>query len=451
MLPFFTLAQIPTIVANSPQEVIESCEVRPLSNNLNNVPVFNSNSPELVLNEGILLSTFPHIDMANPDAHLDFAFQGEFDIFAHHVAKADPPDNLQTLYLGIIIHNPNPEPVTVEILQGASYLSQPDAPFIDLPAQLENPDGNVYAGPGSRVMSDILRGKFQEIFPPRLTIEPEEAQMVLNLPIPVKDLEPPLNGRSTYIRLRSDKPVYLASLAQFAPLDESGQERTPTLAEWSQLLLTGDLVSPRDRAPTPPNSSGSIIYGRVAGVSRGSQWKTRLTDPKTFMNLTIAPPNQALCYGISTLPGGRMGTNQVQSAPMLVRYPDTAYQGHGNYGVEYNLTLPLYNPTKTSQTVAIALETPLKQDKITDGIRFREPPSNAVFFRGTVRVSYQDEEGKQQTRYFHLVQRQGQRGEPLITLAIAPRQRREVQVDLIYPPDATPPQVLTIKTLEIDN
>jgi Protein of unknown function (DUF3370) len=37
-------------------------------------------------------------------------------------------------------------------------------------------------------------------------------------------------------------------------------------------------------------------------------------------------------------------------------------------------------------------------------------------------------------------------GEPLATLRMKPKERRLVQVDLIYPPDATPPQVLTVQT-----
>jgi hypothetical protein len=81
-------------------------EVRPLPGGLDTVPVFNSNSPELVLEPGILLSTFPLAGMAHPDAHLDYALSGRFDIFAHHVARAPQPDDLTSLYLGIVVHNP---------------------------------------------------------------------------------------------------------------------------------------------------------------------------------------------------------------------------------------------------------------------------------------------------------------------------------------------------------
>ncbi len=448
LLSGLILVQLPpTTPQPQPQDIVQPQEVRPLSGQLDKIPVFNSNSPELVVKEGILLSTFSPQNKVNPEAHLNFPFQGSFDIFAHHVAKAPTPEDLRTLYLGIILHNPTEQPVTVDILQAASYLSQPDAPFIELPSQVEDPQGKVYAGPGSRVMGDILRGRHQNIFPPQIVIAPGESQMLVNLPIPVRELEPPLNGRSTYMRLRSNGKVYAASLAMFAPTDETGQEREPTLEEWENLLEEGELATPRDRAPTPPGASGNIIYGRVAGVSAGSIWKTRLSDLGS-VDLAIPKKGNAFSYALSTLDGGQLGTNQVQSAPILVRYPDTAYKAHGNYGIQYSLALPLRNPTQESQTVAVMLQTPIKQDQLKDGLRFLAPPAQQVFFRGTVRVSYEDEQKVSQTRYFHLVQRRGQQGEPLAKIEIPAQDWRLVQVDFLYPPDATPPQVLTIETLE---
>ncbi len=437
-----------TFCLPSHQEIFQAQTVRPLPGKLDHIPVFNSNSPELVINEGILLSNFPSVGKVSPASHLNFPLQGRFDIFAHHVAKATSPTDLRTLYLGIILSNPGRKPVTVDILQAASYLSQPDAPFIELSSQVEDPQGTVYAGPGSRVMGDILRNRRQTGFLEKIVIPAQESRMLLNLPIPVRDLDPPINGRSTYVRLKSTGKVYVASLARFAPVDGNGdgKEGAPSLEDWETLLEKGNLVTPRDRAPTPPGAAGQIIYGRVAGVAQGSVWNARLADRNSF-NLSIPAPGQAISYGISTLPGGTLGTNQNQSAPLLVRYRDTAYQAHGNYGVQYRLTLPLYNSTQAAKTVTVSLQTPIKQDQIQGGLRFLKPPEPQVFFRGTLQVGYQDDQKKWLTRYFHLVQRRGQQGEPLVTLTIAPRMQRVVKVDLLYPPDATPPQVLTLKTL----
>ncbi|HEY9860652.1 MAG TPA: DUF3370 domain-containing protein [Candidatus Obscuribacterales bacterium] len=451
LLPLLTLAQATPTPPS--EEFVRPQEVRPLPGQLDDVLVFNSNSPEVVQKEGILLSTFPSTGKRFPTAHLNVPLQGRFDLFAHHIAKATAPDDLKTLYLGAILHNPSIRAVTVDILQAASYLSQPDAPFIELPSYIENSTGSVYAGPGDRAMNDILRGKRQADFPAQLVIPPGESRMLLNLPIPVATLDPPINGRSTLMRLRSDGPVYLATLGMFARLSNDGSERAPSLEEWETLLDNGDLSGPRDRTPTPPDTkTGQVIYSRVAGVAQGSTWRSQLVDSPTSQSLTIPQVGQAFSYGLSTLLAGTLGTTQIQSAPLLARYPDTAYQAHGNYAVEYNLTLPLVNSTNQPQTVAISLETPLKEDTLSNqGLRFLAPPARQVFFRGSVRIRYNDERDRPFTQYIHLVQRRGQEGEPLVTLNIPANHRRLVQVDFLYPPDSTPPQVLTVKTLETTN
>lgn len=117
-----------------------------------------------------------------------------------------------------------------------------------------------------------------------------------------------------------------------------------------------------------------------------------------------------------------------------MRYPDTAYEAHGNYGVEYSLSLPLINSTNQNQTVSLTLETPLKEDILfKGGLRFRKPSLDFPFFRGTVRLRYVDDKGEQKTRYVHLWHRTGQVLEPLIKVVMPANSRRTVQVDLIYP------------------
>lgn len=437
-LPNLLFAQVPS----APVEIVRPQEVRPLPGQLDRVPVFNSNSPEKVLNRGILLSTFPPESMARPEAHLNYLFQGRFDLFVHHVFQAMDPENLTSLYLGVLAHNPTDTPVTVRLLAGASYLSQPDAPFIALDSLVPNPQGQVYAGPGSRVMAMVLGDRRQEGFPEQITILPGQYQTLLNVPIPVADLDPPLNGRSTYLKLVSDGPLYLASLADFEP----SADRPPTPGQWQDLLFNGNLATPRDRPPSEPGAPGPMIYGRVAGVSQGASWNAQVYDPDSW-DLAIPAPGDYVSYGISTLVGGTQGTGQVQTAPMVVRYEDTAYEAHGNYGVLYDVNFPLHNPTSDRHTITIALETPIKKDAIADGLGFFNPLPTATFFRGPVEVSYKNDQGQFQLDNFHLVQKRGQQGDPLVTLTLEPGDRRLVKVRLRYPPDATPPQVLTIHTL----
>ncbi|NJN88668.1 MAG: DUF3370 family protein, partial [Leptolyngbyaceae cyanobacterium SL_7_1] len=214
MLEFLSsiaLAQIVTPPANSPpvppptvaappfpssptfREVFRPQEVRSLPGQLDTIPVFNSNSPELIQSEGILLSTFPPDGMAVPSAHLNFPLEGRFDIFAHHVVRGVAPDDVRTIYLGLVVHNPTDRTVTLDVLQAASYLSQ-EAPFRDLPSYVANPMGTVFAGPGSRTMDDILRGQRQLGWPDLVIIPPRSTQLLVNLPIPLRSLDALRNG-----------------------------------------------------------------------------------------------------------------------------------------------------------------------------------------------------------------------------------------------------------------
>ncbi|NJK36291.1 MAG: DUF3370 domain-containing protein [Oscillatoriales cyanobacterium RM2_1_1] len=456
-----TAPQAKLAQAAAPQIVIPANQVRPLPGQLDTVPMFNSNSPEWVKQEGILLSTFPPIGKTVPAAHLNFPLKGKFELFAHHFVHT-PPD-LKTLYIGILVHNPGTEAVTLDILTAASYLMEPDAPFKQQPTQSENPTGAIYSGPGIRAVDMVLRGQRQAGFPAQLVIPPGESRMLMNHPIPVQGLERPVNGRSTFMQLNShtasNQPasVYLASLALYgrpgtvgvaSPQPPSTSTTAPTLAEWQTLLTEGKLALPRDKTPTPPDQTGGqLIYSRVAGVQTGSQWKTDITDAGQS-SLTIPNPGQGFSYVISTVRAGTLGTQQVQSAPLMVRYPDTAYESHANYGVHYDLTLPLSNPTNQPQSVAVTLETPMKEEVLSQkGLIFRQPPWDFPYFRSTVRLAYEDDRGEEITRYVHLWQRRGQLVDPLVTVELKPQETRRVRVDFRYPPDSVPPQVLTVKTL----
>lgn len=469
-LPTTVPQQPPTErIAQSKSEIIPYIqEVRPLPGELDDIPVFNSNSPEILGGEGILVSTFPSRGKAQPGAHLDYSFEGRFDIFAHHVVQAQNDSDTRTRYLGIVVHNPSKSPVTLNFREAASYLSQ-QAPWYGRNDVEFNLASTQFSGPGSRLMNEILRDRRQPLWSQTVTIPAQSSHLLLNGPIPVRRLTVPTDGshapgrellprlpktlggnrnnaRSTLMRVVSDGPVYIASLSMLAPLTDSGGERVPRLDEWIQLLVNGGLVGPRDRRPSPPNSeTNSFIYGRVAGVSQGSRWQATLTDQRSSQ-LAIPAPGEQLSYAISTVDRNTFGTRQVQSAPMLRRYRDTAYRAHGNYGTEYDLTLPLHNPTDKPQKISLSVQTPLQNETLKNALTFLIPHENRIFFRGTLLFLYTNDQGKRQADYIHLVQRRGQIGPPLVELTLAPQEERSVEVQFLYPPDATPPQVLTLTT-----
>ena len=425
-------------------EILQPGEVRPLPGQLDTVPLFNSDSPEWIKQSGILLSTFPPTGKATPQAHLNYPFKGRFNLFAHHFT--DTPKDLQTLYIGILVYNPGDRFVTIDIPAAASYRLS-EAPYQSQPPMLENPDGSIFSGPGIRAVDTVLRGERTAEFPAQVTVAPKQYQLLMNGDIVTKGLPRTVNGRSTFMQLNSSDNIYVASLALFAPKTAAGEERVPTLQDWQTLLEQGGFATPRDKVPTPLGAAGSLIYGRVAGVQAGSSWRANLVDAGK-RTLSIPSPGRSIAYGISTLRAGRLGTQQSQSAPLVVRYPDTAYESHGNYGTYYDLRLPLLNATSQDQKVSLTLETPLKEDQLSQhDLRFRQPPQDFPYFRGTVRLRYRDDQGQFKTRYVHLWHRTGQVVDPLVTLALKPGERRSLRVDFYYPPDATPPQVLSVKTL----
>ncbi len=444
-------------------------EVRSLPGSLDNVPVFNSNSPEIIESDGILLSTFPSQGKSDPGAHLNYSFNGRFDIFSHHVARGQSDTDTRTVYEAIVVHNPGKSPVTLDIRDGASHISQ-ESPWNEITSGTSNLYSNNFSGPGSRVMNDVLRDRRQSAFPAQVTIAPGQSHLLLNAPIPLRRLNvatdgtlapgseitpppnnassgegPRLNGRSTLMLLNSSGPVYVASLAMHAP-QSNGKEYVPSLENWKQILFKGKLSTPRDGSPSRPGSRDNPFrYGRVSGIATGSQWKAKLTDGKSDQLAIPAAGNQ-ISYVLSTLERNTFGTGQIQSAPITKRYSDTAYLANGNYGIEYNLDLPLTNNTSSPQKVSLTVQTPLQNDSLDNALQFNSTPESRIFFRGTVLFIYKEDDGRSRAYYTYLVQNRGEQGQPLIEMTLQPGEQRDVNVQFLYPPDATPPQVLTIST-----
>lgn len=411
----------------------------PLPGTLDQTLVFNSNSPEIVAEEGITLSTLP----GDPAAHQNVAFQGDFGVFSHHIAK-DAEPGARLLHLGLLARNPGPKPVTFVLRGGASWRSQPDALFKPLDPIIADPAGIVYAGPGDRVATDLLHGR--STFAPRTwAIPPGGTALIYDLTIPTDvAIPPPINGRTTQLDATSNGPVHLAEVAVLVPRDAAGGYAPVAQADFERVLAAGKLAGPRDLAAVPFDPAGpppkGFRYGRVAGVSVGDGWTGDLTPLVADL-----APGGTVGVPVAGLYLNRLGTGQNQSAPMKSRYADTAYQAHGNYGVAYDLRVTLPNPDATSRTYLLGLSQPSKVvgDRPARAAVYLDPPSKPVFFRGPVRVRWQDERGPVD-RYTHLVVRHGERPAPFETIEVPPGKPLEVWISLFYPADATPPQLLTI-------
>lgn len=455
LLPWLTVLGGPLPAQSQPSPapkpappVLRPGMVAPLPGRLDAVPMLNDNNPEVIKGPGILLSTFDGQrgyagrPLGDPSAHLNTAVSGPFELFSHHIYAGTPDSLDSTLWLAVVAAPRGNAPLKLRTVAGSTALSQsvnpdqPSAPFLPLPALMEQGSTPIWAGPGSRVATELLARQRSPLVPEGWTLPPGQLSTLLVLPLPVRGLDPLLNGLNLQLRLNSDGPVDVATLAAFGPVD-----RPPDPAVWQRLLQGG--LSPKEHSPSPRGASGPMVYSRVSGVQVGSAWQGRITDPgRPTLSVSRAP----ISWPIASLERGTLGTGQVQTAPLRAFYPGTAWAAHGNYGVAYDLSLPLRNDTGQPVRLALALESPLKGDQPLGGLRFNTTPARAVMFRGTVEVSGLDNDagGPGGRRRFHLVLRAGQEGPTLGTVSLRPGQERQLRVRLIYPADATPPQVLSL-------
>lgn len=443
LLATFSFACISPALADTPEQVktIQNIKIFPLPGSLDEYPMLNSNSPEIIESSGILVSSLP----GKSPAYLDFPFKGRFGLFSHHIAR-DPAPGVRLLYLGTLVTNPHATPVILELTEGASYLSQPDALFTPLPTLTPNPEGTVYAGPGDRVTTAHLTGT-TPIKNMTITIPPRSTELVTSLPVPTNvKILPPINGRSSLMYFNSSDSLYVSHLAYFA--DKKGDGFTPpTVEDYRKLLNSGQMAGKREETPTNytrEKPKGSFRYGRVAGISQGITWQSKLFQGDALLQR----PNigETVGYPISTVYIKRMGTDQNQSGELLRRYADTAYQNHANYGVRYDIMIPLHNRTKSYQTYSVALSHPIGQSKEEQSFVF--PPNRPVMYRGSTQLRWTDEYNQQQERFSHLVLQHGQEPQTLERFTLAPGINYDVTLSLYYPADSTPPQLLTVSRIE---
>lgn len=441
IMAFIWTAPVTTPVFGHDTEKAECIE---LPGKLNEVPVFNSNCPEVVLAEGILLSTMSKKGMNNPYAHLNYSFKGDFDIFMHHIANGTKSGHMEDLFIGLVVKNSSSKPVKLEVRKAASYLSQPDAPFIKLNSKLLNTKGNIYSGPGDRVSQNILFNIAQPGWPKKITIKPNSYSLISKLNIPVSKLVPPLNGRNTLIKCFSDGKLELAAVALF----EKGNSELPGTSDFVNVLEHGNLVTPRGLKPSLPNAEKNFRYGRVAGVSIGSTWSNKSKDSKTLL---LGSDKTTTSFPIASLQNGTFGTGQIQTAKLIRRYEDTAYSAHGNYGVLYDIKIPIKNISKENLQVSLSFDSPVKSDLFADKLKYLSPPSTMVFFRGSVIHDISIDRIPVESKKVHLVLHKGEKGPILSKFLLKSSQSATVRFNLIYPADSTPPQVFSICSSSLSN
>ncbi|MEB3330550.1 MAG: DUF3370 family protein [Candidatus Sericytochromatia bacterium] len=387
--------------------------VQPLPGGLDEVPVLNSNHPEIVYGPGVIVSTLP----GDGQSHLDYAFRGPFEVFTHHQNRAD-----RDLYQALVLHNPGTAPVRVKVGPSAATITN-RAPYRDHgPIPAPDPWGMRASGPGDKTAMDFLRGG-RAIKAEELVLAPGETRVVHALRLP------PGNEGTGAFRFASEGPVHGAVVIEDAP---------PTAAGVKRRLDAGTLMprSSHDPIATVPGAPGQLIFGRVAGVQTGAAWRGRLTTDGQAFRVTDQADSQS--WVLVGKRSNTLGTGQDQAAPLARRYGDTAYAAHGNYGVTYELELPLRNDSAQAREVRLYFDSPGKP-----------LPHLSRVFRGAIAIDVVDAAGRVKTEYVHVSQKAGELGTaPLTTLKLPPGAQRAVRVRLVYPANSTPPHALRVETGE---
>lgn len=425
----------------------ETYSIYPLPGQLNQVPMVNSNSPEVITSAGILVSTLPPLKPGDGSVYLDHALTGRFQVFAHHVAE--PPDSSRQLHLGLLLSNPQPEPIAVRLLRGHSFLLTPDAPYRSLPPLISGWDSLVFSGPGDRLMANVLN-QTENALRPSMMIPGQSTQLMEQWPVPVdwQWMRPRRNVRSTLLELESSGAVYSSLVAAWVP-----QGQKPVAETFAQVLEQRQLAGSREPAPTPlqfdtPVNPQAFRYGRVAGVSEGTQWQTAILGGQA--PLGYLKPGETVGFPIAAVHLKRLGTTQNQSGRLLRRYPDTAYQSHGNYGVRYVLQADFNNDETAPQIYNWRLSHPLRvipnePEETAAQVWYTRQDSERVVFRGSLMMDWHDDQHHHQRSWHHVVLKEGQKGPVFFTVEVPPGEKQALTLTLIYPPDCVPPQLLSIE------
>jgi hypothetical protein len=383
--------------------------IRPLPGGLDRTPLLNSNHPEVIRGPGIAVSTFPWPQAA----HQNFAFRGPFEMFTHHQNRSS-----RDLYQAVVLFNASDRPVGVEAFESAAAITR-DAPYRDHgPDPVPDPLNQRASGPGDRIAGDILRGK-RVITEQKMVLAPGELRIVHTLRLP------PSNEGTSAFRFRSDGPVHAAVVLEDAQ---------PSAGDVANRLRSGQLLArnPEDKPPTPPGSNAPFVFGRVAGVQEGAKWQGTITTPGAVDYLIDDQDNQEafILVGKRT---NTLNTGQDHAAPLLTRYPDASYAAHGNYGVTYDLSIPLRNTSARERTVQLFMDSP------------GGPLPVSRVFRGSIGIDITDSLGNTDTQWVHVSQVAGEvPNTPLTRITLRPGETQNVRIRIAYPANATPPHALRI-------
>jgi hypothetical protein len=419
---------------------------------LNKMPVFYSNRPELLKTPGEILNSTDLPEMNS--------LTGSFSIFAHHVVETAPFD-FSGFRLGLLVRPASSQATekekAVSLTLHNAFISrtQPDAPFITTaPLLTQTKMSKIVSGPGDAMA--WARLNTQDLYPENsLATKSLPATFTFDREILVADIEVPTfplglgiigerNGLSAWLDVSSTAPVSLRWVAIKTTKPSAGladyQDAAKIPAGPSELPAT--VYDPQGAPP-----SGVFRFGRVAGVVQGADWNGvyRLSSE----DIDNLKEGLLLAWPVASTYLKAWG-GQNQSAPLLARQADSAVQSHGNYGVAYHMAYTLANPDDAALELQWRWTQPTSVSKNVNAKNILSyDPKTQIVFRGSIRVeTHCQEDGKDhdpKIQFYHLQVKQGHWHAPFYAHSLPPKSECRLLLDWVYPPDAIPPQMLSVE------
>lgn len=438
-----TLPQLPQEPDPSAFITERQAYLYPLPGALNDKTVFYSNRPELIKTPGEILNSG--------------SLNHDFSVFAHHVVETEFFD-FSGFRLGLLVRPAQQESLTLTLHKAFMARTRPESPFIPLdPVLKQSVESPAVSGPGDAMAWARLQQ--HNLYPASALPATLPLSLTLDKEILLTDIDVstfPLgfigerNTLSAWLDISTTGPVEMrwvaikTTKASASLLDY--QQAAQQAAGPQELPATN--YDPKEAPP-----KGVFRFGRVAGLVQGTQWQgEQILSPEDLERLRHGT---LLAWPVATT-YLKSWAKQNQSAPVIVRQKDSAVESHGNYGIDYQVSYRLKNINTEPLTLQWQWTQPNTVKK-TDPKRSSPSPGSLntlsytpkaqIVFRGSIQVQDSCKEMAANTDSdiaYHLQTQEGHWHTPFYIQTIPPGADCQIVFRWVYPPDAIPPQLLSV-------
>jgi hypothetical protein len=285
-------------------------------------------------------------------------------------------------------------------------------------------------GPGMAATANAMNGKSE--LPREIVVPPGQTVILANDAFPVK------NEVMTQGSFTISQPPGMTGDAR-ASIDIVLTQGAATPAKVDSLVNSGPMVPVSDKEPVPTSreqiENGQFAkYGRVNGITDAGVFKLNMAN-NSEGNLYLLPENgeaSSQTFMWNTKYTARGGA-PLDTPFVVAGAAGSAPMAHGNYGAEFDMTLPLHNPSTVPQKVQVFMGSGSTGD--------------SAAFRGNMNVTITHADGTTTKETLSIMQRPSTTGtNALAEVTVPPGGRVNVTLETIYPANTTPPHTMVVKT-----